>query len=168
MLSVIIYLLRCSEVVRSPGPDDLADTYTKQKMKVNGPGTWRLGQGRNSWQWAKHAWLYSDPMKALKGEHLSALGSQQRGFLISASSVPHRRGGGIRVGTDLTPHQRDQMQQLREEGAEGIGERRTGIVTSRNIRNQNPQLPPTLDRNRDSQKHQKPESATSLDVRQES
>ena len=36
------------------------------------------GEGRNSWQWVKHAWLYSD-LQALKGEHLSALGSQQRG-----------------------------------------------------------------------------------------
>ena len=29
-------------------------------------------------QWVKHTWLYSDLLQALKGEHWSALGSQQR------------------------------------------------------------------------------------------
>ena len=31
-------------------------------------------QGRNSWQWAKHAWLYSDLLQALKQEPLTTLG----------------------------------------------------------------------------------------------
>ena len=35
-------------------------------MKVRGPRRYKLGQGRNSWQWAKHAWLYSDLLPALK------------------------------------------------------------------------------------------------------
>ena len=35
-------------------------------MKVNEHGRSKLGQGRNSWQWARHAWLYSDLLKALK------------------------------------------------------------------------------------------------------
>ena len=40
-------------------------------MKVNGLGRWKLEQGGNSWQWAKHAWLYSDLLQALiKGEHV--------------------------------------------------------------------------------------------------
>ena len=46
-------------------------------MKVNGLGSSKLGQGRNSWQGGKHDWLYSDLLQALKAEHLSALGSQQ-------------------------------------------------------------------------------------------
>ena len=49
------------------------------KMKVNGLGRQKLGQERNSGQWAKHAWLYPDLLQALKGHHLSALGSQQWG-----------------------------------------------------------------------------------------
>ena len=32
-------------------------------------------QGRNSWQWAKHAWLYSDLLQALKQEPLTTLGN---------------------------------------------------------------------------------------------
>ena len=48
-----------------------------EKMKVNELGRY-LEQGRNSWQWAKHAWLYSDLLQALNGEHLSALGSEER------------------------------------------------------------------------------------------
>ena len=50
-----------------------------KKIKVNRPGRRKLGQGRNSWQWAKHAWLYSDLPQALKGKISSALGSQQKG-----------------------------------------------------------------------------------------
>ena len=30
-----------------------------------------LGHGRNFRQWAKNAWLYSDPLQALEGNHLS-------------------------------------------------------------------------------------------------
>ena len=29
-----------------------------------------IGQGRNYWQWAKHARLYSDQLETLKGELL--------------------------------------------------------------------------------------------------
>ena len=32
-----------------------------------------------TWQWAKHAWLYSDLLQALKRGRLSALGSQHSG-----------------------------------------------------------------------------------------
>ena len=47
-----------------------------------------LEKGRNFWQRAKQARLYSDQFQALKGrEHLSALGSQQRGTLaVSAKN----------------------------------------------------------------------------------
>ena len=31
-----------------------------KKMKVNGPARSKPGQVKNSWQWAKHVWLYSD------------------------------------------------------------------------------------------------------------
>ena len=44
---------------------------------VNGPGRYKLGQERNSWQWVKPVWLHSDLLLALKGEHLSALVPQQ-------------------------------------------------------------------------------------------
>ena len=56
---------------------------------MNRPGRRKLGQGRNSWQWAKHAWLYSDLPQALEGKISSALGSQQKGTLISVFTVPH-------------------------------------------------------------------------------
>ena len=58
---------------------------------MNGPGKYKLDQGRNSWQWTKHAWLYSDLLPALKGESLSAVGFQQPdggGIVISTSAVP--------------------------------------------------------------------------------
>ena len=46
-----------------------------EKIKVNGPGRQKLEQGKNSWQWAKHAWLYSDRIQALVGDYcLSAVG----------------------------------------------------------------------------------------------
>ena len=48
-------------------------------MKVNGPGRWKLGQERNSWQRAKHTRPYSDRLEALRGQHSSAMGCQQRG-----------------------------------------------------------------------------------------
>ena len=51
----------------------------EKKKRGNGAGRSKLGQRRNSWQWAKHVWLYPDPLQALKGEYLSALGSQQKG-----------------------------------------------------------------------------------------
>ena len=51
-----------------------------RKMKANGPARQKLGQGRHFWQWAKPAWLSSDLFQVLKGYHLSALGSQQRGL----------------------------------------------------------------------------------------
>ena len=38
----------------------------------------KIWQGRNSCWWAKQTWPYSNLLQALKGEHLSALGSQQR------------------------------------------------------------------------------------------
>ena len=47
-------------------------------MNVTGPGRYKLRQVTNFWQWAKHAWLYSELLQALKAEHLSVLGSQQR------------------------------------------------------------------------------------------
>ena len=43
---------------------------------------------QHSWQWVKHGWLYSDLLQVLKGQHLSALGSQ--------STVPHCREEGRR------------------------------------------------------------------------
>ena len=58
------------------------DTHT-HRISPTGKGT--LGQGRN---WAVHAWLQSDLPQALKGGHLSVLGSQHGGTLISASAVP--------------------------------------------------------------------------------
>ena len=39
----------------------------------------KLGQGKHSWLWAKLVWLYSDLLQALNAEHLSTVGSQQRG-----------------------------------------------------------------------------------------
>ena len=58
---------------------------------MNGPEFSKLGQGRNSLQSAKHAWLYSDILQVLKGEilNISALDSQTERILISASAVPH-------------------------------------------------------------------------------
>ena len=37
----------------------------EKKTKVNGPGRQKLEQGMHSWQWARHAWLYSDLLRAL-------------------------------------------------------------------------------------------------------
>jgi len=37
-----------------------------KKVKVNGPGRWKLGQERISWQKEKRAWLYSDLLQVLK------------------------------------------------------------------------------------------------------
>jgi len=47
-----------------------------EKMKVIGPPT---KEKMNSWQRAKHAWLYSDLLKALKRKKFSALDSRLRG-----------------------------------------------------------------------------------------
>ena len=44
-----------------------------EKMKLNGLEWYKLG--RNPWQSAKHAWLYSDRLQALKSDRLIALGS---------------------------------------------------------------------------------------------
>ena len=50
-----------------------------KQMMVNGLGRYKLGQAGHSWQWEQRTWLYSDLLKALKGEPFTALGSQQRG-----------------------------------------------------------------------------------------
>ena len=36
------------------------------KTKMNGQEMQKLGQAKRSWQWPKHAWLYSDQLQALK------------------------------------------------------------------------------------------------------
>ena len=43
---------------------------------------------KHPWQWAKLACLYSVLPEALNGEHLSSLGSQQTGSLISDRATP--------------------------------------------------------------------------------
>ena len=43
-----------------------------EKLKLNGPGKRKLGQGTN--YGTKHTWLYSDLLRAFKGKHKSALG----------------------------------------------------------------------------------------------
>ena len=50
----------------------------KKKIKVIVRKRQKLRR-RKAWQWVKHAWLYSELLQALKGEHLSAVASQQRG-----------------------------------------------------------------------------------------
>ena len=47
-------------------------------MKVNGRGKVEI-RTKNSWQQTKHAWLYSDLLKALNRKPFGALGSQQTG-----------------------------------------------------------------------------------------
>ena len=49
-----------------------------EKMKVNGRGKVEI-RTKNSWQQTKHAWLYSDLLKALNRKPFGALGSQQTG-----------------------------------------------------------------------------------------
>ena len=49
-----------------------------RKMKVNEPVRSKLGQKRNSWQQAKHAWLYSAYFRF-----------NREGTLIPESAVPH-------------------------------------------------------------------------------
>ena len=49
----------------------------EKEMKVNGWGRLKLAEGRNPWQWVKHAWLYSDILQALKREFFLAVASQQ-------------------------------------------------------------------------------------------
>ena len=51
-------------------------------MKVGGPGTNKFKTRNKCLALTKHAWLYSDLLQALKGEHLSAPGSQQRGLQL--------------------------------------------------------------------------------------
>ena len=57
-------------------------------------------QGRNSWQWAKHAWLYSDLLQALKQEPLTTLGNDimNKMDVNSASTAPYCGDG---KGTEL-------------------------------------------------------------------
>ena len=57
-------------------------------MNVNEPGRSKLGQGRNSWQWAKYAWRYSDLLEALKGKHLSALLRNRGGINFCVICTP--------------------------------------------------------------------------------
>ena len=53
-------------------------------------GSYKLRQGKSSWQWAKHAWLYIDLLPALKETTFASSGfSTVNGTLFSASTVPH-------------------------------------------------------------------------------
>ena len=66
-------------------------TATTTTKKANGPRRSKLGHRWNSWQWAKHAWLYSDRIQALVGDYcLSAVGETW----IYASAVPIWSGRG--------------------------------------------------------------------------
>ena len=58
-------------------------------------------KGRNYLQQTKHSWLYSHLFLVLKEEPLTALGSQQRGTLLSAPAVP--RYGNRREGFKTQP-----------------------------------------------------------------
>ena len=49
-----------------------------EKIKVNESARSKFGQVKHSWQWEKHARLYSDLLQVLKREQLSTLGSGQR------------------------------------------------------------------------------------------
>ena len=60
-----------------------------EEMKVNGHEMEKLRQGSCSWQWVKHAWLYSDPSHALKRGTFVTSGFLTEGVLISAFAVPH-------------------------------------------------------------------------------
>ena len=55
-------------------------------MKVTRPRRWKLRQGRNSWQWTKHAWLYSDLHQALKGK-LWVLNRKDINFCVRRSPL---------------------------------------------------------------------------------
>ena len=46
----------------------------EKEMKVNGWGSLKLAEGRNPWQWVKHAWLYSDVLQALKRDFFFSSG----------------------------------------------------------------------------------------------
>ena len=51
-------------------------------MTVNEPGRSKLGQERKPWQWAKHAWLYSDiGYTRLQMENICHLWGLERGDL---------------------------------------------------------------------------------------
>ena len=52
---------------------------TPPKKDSEWTGKLENGTKKNSWQRANHAWLYSDLLQALKVDHLSANGSQQKG-----------------------------------------------------------------------------------------
>ena len=63
--------------------------FTPQ-LNTKNEGKWtgkvELGHGKGSWQWAKHAWLYSDLLHAVKEEHLAAWRSQQKD--LNFCSIP--------------------------------------------------------------------------------
>ena len=64
-----------------PRSDDFHSQKDGRQVLLRGSGKRKEGEWigqveisiwKTSWQWAKHAWLYSDPIQALKGEHFSA------------------------------------------------------------------------------------------------
>ena len=66
---------------------------------------------KKSWQWAKHVGLYSGLLQALKGEPLTALGSQQRrqflrpqyptvGYVVYTNIIFPSAAGGVTIDTD--------------------------------------------------------------------
>ena len=65
--------------------------FGEKKIKVNELGRKKSGQERNSWQRAKHAWLYSDLLHVFKGRIFVSSGFSKEGTLISASTILHCR-----------------------------------------------------------------------------
>lgn len=66
------------------------------KMKVNEPETWKLGQGRNSWEWSKDALLYPEVLLALKREkncQFWNLNREERNLCVRISSL--RKPDGV-------------------------------------------------------------------------
>ena len=67
---------------------------------VNGPGRHKLGQEINSWQWAKHAWLYPDVLQVLNTFQLWVL-KFKSGCFASTETISIRtvRDGEPRTAT---------------------------------------------------------------------
>ena len=64
----------------------------------------------------KHAWLYTDLLKALKGEPLSS-GFSMDGYLIFASAVPHCGGWGGAGGERERERERQRERETETETA---------------------------------------------------
>ena len=87
------------------------ERFLRDKMQLSGPGRQKLKQGRNSWQRAKHARLYSDLTLGIKGRtsQLWVINKADFDFCVRSTPTARQRDQGLGTHKQRWTQARDWM-----------------------------------------------------------